>query len=200
MWTLRSSSSSPFARKIRIGAALCGLSDRMKIEPADTYDPADSLLQQNPLGKIPALVIDDGRVLYDSRVILEWLDEQAGGGKIIPKGPARYDALVMQALADGIMDANVLQVAEKRVRPQELQYQPWLDRQEGKVQRALNMLNDNPPKISGAPHVGHISLACALGQRDFRFGGTWRESYPRLIEFLDAFAAAVPAFEHTKPS
>ena len=108
MLTLRHSPSSPFVRKIRIGASVLGLDGEIRIEPADTMNPADSVRQQNPLGKIPALVLEDGTVLFDSRVILEYLDHRAGGGRIIPtEASARFSALRLQALADGIMDASV---------------------------------------------------------------------------------------------
>src|ERR1700758_601087 len=102
---LRSALASPFVRKVRCAAAFLGLEGDIKLEPADTADPSDSVRRQNPLGKIPALILDDGTVLYDSRVILEYLDHRAGGGRIVPAGPARFDALPRQALADGIMDA-----------------------------------------------------------------------------------------------
>ena len=99
---------------------MLGLDGEIRIEPADTMNPADSVRQQNPLGKIPALVLDDGTVLFDSRVILEYLDHRAGGGRIIPtEASARFSALRLQALADGIMDASVLLVYEGRWRPPE---------------------------------------------------------------------------------
>jgi glutathione S-transferase len=199
MLILRSSPASPFGRKVKIAAALCGLSDRIQVEKADTTDATDSLRQQNPLGKIPALILEDGSRLYDSRVILEWLDQEAGGGVIVPVGAARFPALVLQALADGIMDASILTIYEARYRPEEKHHQPWLDHQAGKVERALAELERNPPALDGSPHVGHITLACALGYRDFRFGGTWRADHPRLVEWLDRFAAAVPAYEATAP-
>lgn len=200
MLTLRSSPASPFGRKVQIGAALCGLSDRIKVEKADTTDIADPLRQQNPLGKIPVLMLEDGSRLYDSRVILEWLDHEAGGDVIFPEGAARFPALVLQALADGIMDASILTIYEGRYRPEERHHQPWLDHQAGKVERALAELETDPPALDGSPHVGHITLACALGYRDFRFGGTWRADHPRLVEWLDRFAAAVPAYEATRPN
>lgn len=198
MWVLRSSAASPFGRKVNIGAALCGLSDRITIEPSNPNDAADSIPMHNPLGKVPTLILDDGTALYNSRVILEWLDHQAGGGAIVPAGGERFDALTLQATADGIMDANVLIVNENR-RPAEMRYQPWLDRQEEKVQRALRLLESDPPTLSGKPHVGHISLACALGHRDFRFNGGWREYCPRLVEWLEEFEAAVPSYAATQP-
>lgn len=200
MLTLRSSPASPFGRKVNVAAALCGLSERIRVENADTTDPADNVRQQNPLGKIPVLMLDDGTAMYDSRVILEWLDAEAGGGIIIPGGPERFPTLVLQAVADGILDASILTVYEGRYRPQEKHHQPWLDHQAGKVDRALAQLERQPPALDGAPHVGHVTLACALGYRDFRFGGSWRADHPRLVAWLDQFAAAVPAFDETRPN
>ena len=199
MWVLRSSAASPFGRKVSIGAALCGLSDRITVEPSNPNDSGDSIPKHNPLGKVPALILDDGTVRYDSRVILEWLDHEAGGGVIVPTGADRFDALTLQATADGILDANVLMVTENRFRPAEMRYQPWLDRQEEKVQRALRVLEGNPPTLSPKPHVGHIALACALGHRDFRFDGSWRKDHPRLVEWLGQFEAAVPSYAATRP-
>ena len=199
MWVLRSSAASPFGRKVRIGAELCGLSDRITIEPSNPTDPGDSIQTQNPLGKIPALILEDGAVRYDSRVILEWLDDKAGGGIILPKGEERFEALTLQATADGIMDANVLVISEGRFRPAEMRHQPWVDRQEEKVRRALRTLEASPPAMSARAHVGHIALACARGHRDFRFEGDWRKAHPRLVEWLEAFEAAVPIYAATRP-
>ena len=99
---LRSSPPSPFGRKVKIAAGVLGLSDRITVEVADTNDAGDSLRDQNPLGKIPVLILENGDTIYDSRVIAEYLDDMAGGGKIIPAaGKDRLDALRLQALADG---------------------------------------------------------------------------------------------------
>ncbi|SEP80258.1 Glutathione S-transferase [Faunimonas pinastri] len=197
MWVLRSSPPSPFGRKIKIAAHLCGLFGRLQIEATNTADPEDSVRQQNPLGKIPVLITEDGTTLYDSRVILEWLDEQAGRGAIIPTEQGRFAALTMQSLADGIIDASILQVYERRFRPEEKQHQPWLDYQADKVRRGLEWLEANVADPGASPHVGEIALACALGYLDFRFDGEWRGTYPRLQQWLADFSAAVPAFEAT---
>jgi len=99
--TLRSSPTSPFVRKVRIAASVLGLEREIAIEPADTMNASDTVRQQNPLGKIPALVLEDGTVLFDSRVILDYLDHRAGGGRIVPSDAgARFAALRLQALAD----------------------------------------------------------------------------------------------------
>ncbi|HEY7998261.1 MAG TPA: glutathione S-transferase family protein [Pseudolabrys sp.] len=200
MMILRSSPASPFGRKVRIAASLLGLSDRLDVRETDLNDPADSIRMQNPVGKIPALVLDDGDVLYDSPVILDYLDHVAGGGRIIPREPkARFSALRLQALCDGILDASLLLVYEGRYRPAEMKVQSWVDRQADKVTRGLVALEQAPPALTAVPDVGQITLACALGYRDFRFSGTWRDGHPKLVAWLDKFSAQVPAFAATKP-
>jgi glutathione S-transferase len=200
MLTLRSSPASPFGRKIRIAASLLGLDGEIAIEPADTSNPSDTVRQQNPLGKIPALLLEDGTVLFDSRVILEYLDHRAGGGKIIPEDAgARFAALRLQALADGMMDASILLIYEGRWRPAERHEPKWVDHQAGKVARALAALEAAPPALDAPPDIGRIALACALGYRDFRFGGGWRQDHPRLVAWLDNFAVRIPAYAATSP-
>jgi glutathione S-transferase len=196
---LRSSPASPFARKVRIAAAVLGLDRDIKLEPADTVDPSDSVRRQNPLGKIPVLIVEDGTTFYDSPVILEYLDHRAGGGRIIPTAPAaRFAALCQEALCDGILDAAILRVYEGRWRPPEHHVAKWVDHQAGKMTRALVAMEAQPPGLDAPPHVGQITAACALGYLDLRFDGTWRRDYPRLVAWLDAFAAAVPAFGATR--
>jgi glutathione S-transferase len=198
MMKLRSSPPSPFGRKVKIAAHHLGLTDRIEVVLADTTDPADDLRRQNPLGKIPCLVLADGSSLYDSRVILEFLDLLAGGGRIIPPGFARFDALTRQALADGLMDAALLQVYEARYRPEEHRLASWTDMQAGKVERALAFFEEHGRELGAEIDVGDIALACALGYLDLRFAGTWRASKPRLAAWLDVFSADVPSFEATR--
>jgi glutathione S-transferase len=198
MLVLRSSSASPFARKVRIAAAILGLSEQMEIVGANVVEPDEALLRQNPLGKIPALVAENGETIFDSRVILEYLDALAGGGRLAPRdGPARIGALKLQALADGLMDAALLQVYETRFRQPTERSAAWVGRQADKVSRALAALEADPPEAS-ARHVGAIALACALGYLDLRFEGRWRAGHPRLVAWLDAFAEGVPAFAATR--
>jgi glutathione S-transferase len=199
MMILRSATPSPFGRKVQIALSVLGFDD-VKIEATDTIDPHDPLRAQNPLGKIPVLIADDGAVYYDSRVILEYLDDRAGGGKIIPRrSDERFAALRLQALCDGILDASILTVYEGRWRPAERHDAKWLEHQAGKVERSLAVLEAAPPpQMNGSmPNVGQISLACALGYRDLRFAGTWRAGHPRLVAWLNEFAARVPAFGAT---
>ena len=200
MLTLRHSPASPFVRKVRIAAALLGLDREITLVPADTMKPDDDVRQQNPLGKIPALILEDGTVLFDSRVILDYLDHRAGGGRIVPKDPAaRFAALRLQALCDGLMDASILVVYEGRWRQADKHEAKWVDHQAGKISRALAALEAAPPPLATPPDVGQIALACALGYRDFRFEGSWRKDHPRLVAWLVKFAAQVPAFAATKP-
>ncbi len=197
--TLRTVAPSPFGRKVRLAAAVLGLTDDIAMEGANTMDPEDSIRRQNPLGKIPALILDDGRVLYDSRVIIEYLDSLAGGGRVIPpSGDARFAALTTQALCDGLLDAAILIVYEGRFRADVEPHQPWLDYQRGKIERALDVLEQAPPPIDPVT-VGAIGAACALGYLDFRKQVDWRARNPGLIGWLDTFAAAVPAFAETRP-
>ena len=205
MMILRSSPASPFGRKVRIALSLLSFENDVTIEPTDPTDPSDSVRQQNPLGKIPVLIGEDGFAIYDSRVILDYLDERAGGGKIVPRdAKARLAALRLQALCDGIVDASILTVYESRWRKPENHEPKWLDHQAGKVARGLAALEAAPPALDLAlqalPNVGHIALACTLGYRDFRFSGSWRGEHPRLVAWLDSFAARVPAFIATRPT
>src|ERR1700691_1222388 len=183
MMILRSSPPSPFGRKVRIAVSLLGLDGEVKIEAADPTDTNDSGRQKNPLGKIPVLIAEDGVAYYDSRVILDYLDDRAGGGKIVPReAKARLAALRLQALCDGILDASILTIYETRWRKTEAHEPKWLEHQAGKVTRALTALEAAPPALeAGLPNVGQIALACVLGYRDFRFGSGWRSGHPRLV-------------------
>jgi glutathione S-transferase len=194
---LRSTPTSPFSRKVKIAAMVLGLDDQITPEFADPLKADDTLRVQNPLGKMPVLLLEDGDAVYDSVVILDYLDQLAGGGKIIPADPVgRRDALTLQALADGILDAAILIVYEGRHRPAEKHHAPWLDYQRAKIMRALGALNDAPNADAPVPvNVGTISLACALGYLDWRKQVDWRAQFPALVTWLDKFRAAVPAFD-----
>ena len=199
MMILRSTPPSPFGRKVRLSASVLDLSGDIKVEPADPNDANDSIRQQNALGKIPTLVLEDGTTLFDSRVIVEYLDHRAGGGKIIPQeSKARFAALRLQALADGMTDAQILLVYEGRFRPPEHHVKKWTDYQADKIKRGLTALEADPPALDPLPNVGQIALACFLGHRDLRFAGDWRAAHPKLVAWLDRFAAKVPAFAETK--
>ncbi len=194
---LRSVPLSPFARKARMAILHLGLSQKVEIVSADPLDPADVLRQQNPLGKIPVLMTPDGTAIYDSRVILEYLDHVAGGGIIIPDGwPARLAALTLQALCDGVMDASILIVYEGRYRPAAIHHPPWLDYQRGKVMRGLASFAEAPPDPARFD-IGTIAAACMLGYLDMRHQVDWRHEFPALVPWLDAFRARHPEYDAT---
>jgi glutathione S-transferase len=194
---LRTSLTSPFGRKTRLAALRLGLMDKIKVVDADPMNPEDVIRKVNPLGKIPALILESGQAIFDSRVILEYLDHLAGGGKIIPANiDARIKVLTAQALADGIMDAAILVVYEARHRPAEIHHKPWLDYQRGKIERGIAALAANPPDPTSFD-VGTITTACALGYLDWRKQVDWRAQQPSLIKWFDAFRAHFPEFDKT---
>jgi glutathione S-transferase len=187
MMQLLSHPLSPYGRKVRIAMALKGVEDRIEVAQVDT-NPLESpeIARANPLGKIPALVVDGDTAIFDSHVICEYLDSLAPAPALFPKGGVeRVRTLTLAALADGIMDAALLLVYEKRFRPEDKWHAPWQVRQ--------------PPDCKNGPDYGHLTLACALGYLDFRHEGKWRTGRPGLEAWLDQFAKAVPAFEATRP-
>ena len=198
MLVLRSSPPSPFGRKVRLAAAVLGLTDRIQFVATDTNDPNDELRGQNPLGKIPTLILENGETLFDSCVIVAYLDDLAGGGRIIPQGTGRFEALRQEALGDGIMDAGVLQMYEIRWRPEERREPKWVEHQSGKVERTLAFAERSLSAPAPAIHIGHIAQACALGYLDLRFEGRWRKDHPRLEAWLADFESRVPAFAETR--
>lgn len=201
MMRLLSSPASPFGRKVKIASAMKGLEDQISVETADSGNANNAELQRdNPLNKIPVLITDDGTRVYDSPIICEYLDSLAPAPRLFPAtGPERFKTLTLGALADGIMDAALLLVYERRYRDEDKRVATWTDRQQVKIDSACGYLEKNPPAWSGSPDYGHLTLACALGYLDFRHEGKWRAGHPRLVAWLDSFAAAVPAFKATTP-
>jgi glutathione S-transferase len=194
---LRSTLTSPFGRKVTMAALRLGLNDRIKVENADVSNPADPIRRDNPLGKMPVMILDDGRCLHDSRVILEYIDHLGGGGKIIPKEEKkRFAALTLQSLADGISDAALLIVYEARYRPPELRHEPWVSYQREKIERALAALRKDRPDPADFT-VGTLALSAALGYLDWRKQVDWRKTTPELITWLDAFRAKAPEYDAT---
>jgi glutathione S-transferase len=174
-----------------------GLSDRVAMQPADTRDENDTLRQQNPLGKMPCLLRADGSAIYDSGVIVEFLQDVAGTDRLLPAGgPARFEMLTSARLADGITEAAILMIYEGRFRDPSRQSQPWLDHQRGKITRALAAFEAAAPNPARTDIVS-IGLSCALGYLDWRKPVEWRPAYPRLAAWLAAFSANEPAFDRT---
>ncbi|MFL2845607.1 MAG: glutathione S-transferase family protein [Candidatus Puniceispirillaceae bacterium] len=195
------SPSSPFGRKVKIAGQVLGFHHELTEVPINTLDAASGICDVNPLGKIPALE-DNGSTLYDSRVIMEYLDAKAGGGKIIPlDGSIRFDALRRAALADGILDAAVLVVYETRMRPEDKYVDTFVSRQRDKIIRGLKAVAATAPSYqSGAmPDIGEIGLACVLDYLDFRKQVNWRDHSASLAGWLNDFAAAVPGYSDSMP-
>ncbi len=195
------SPASPFARKVRVSALELGLAERIELLQISLspVSPHTDLRQHNPLGKIPALITDEGAALYDSPVICEYLDALAGGARLWPAaGPARWRALTRQALADGITDAAVLVRYEQAVRPEPLRWAQWIEGQWLKIRTALEALERD--SLEGVFDIGTISVACALGYLDFRFAEEgWRARLPRLAAWY-ALISERASLAATRPS
>ena len=197
-FVLRSTATSPFGRKVRLAIDVLGLTGRVTLVPADTLDENDSLRLQNPLGKMPCLLRADGSAIYDSGVIIEFLQDIAGTDRLLPaQGDSRFKALTLARLADGITEAALLMVYEGRFREPGTHSQRWLQHQRGKIARALAAFEAAPPDPAKTDIVA-IGLACALGYLDWRQPVEWRPEHPRLVVWLAAFAANEPAFARTQ--
>ena len=197
-FVLRSSLTSPFGRKVRMAVEVLGLGSRVTLAHADTLDDNDTLRRQNPLGKMPCLVTDDGTAIYDSGVIIEFLADVAGSDQLIPpRGPERFQTLTRARLADGITDAAILMIYDSRFRPGEPPSARWLAHQRGKIVRALAVFEASPPDPRKTDIVA-IGLGCALAYLDWRKPVEWRQDHPRLAAWLAAFAEHEPAFDRTR--
>ncbi len=193
---LMSTPTSPFGRKVKIAAIAYGLKARLQIETGDPWADDTPLRSANPLGKMPVLITPDGKAIYDSGVILEYFDTLLVSPRLFP-AERRLDTLIHHALGDGLIEAGLLITYERLRRPAEYTYAPWIDHQRGKIERALeSLLHDAPDP--GIADAGSITIACALGYLDWRKQYDWRAACPALVDWLDTFAAAVPAFDATK--
>ena len=170
------------------------LESGITVVPADTLDESDTLRLQNPLGKIPCLLLPDGAALYDSRVIIDYLQDIAGTERLCPRqGETRYRLLTRATLADGIADAALLMVYEGRFRDPGTHSERWLSHQRGKINRALAAFERDLPSPDKTD-IASISLACALGYLDWRQPVVWRPDFPALAGWLAAFAAHEPSY------
>jgi len=191
-------SPSPYSSKVRMAAAYAGVS--IEAVPAKTDDEPPELLAVNPLGKIPALVLDDGTAVFDSRAITQYLNRLSKNA-LFPRNPEkRTEAEVLEALADGICDSALAMVYERRFRPEEKVSEPWLDRQWRKIARALDALNANPPRLPKKITAGHIALRAALGYLALRFAGKWEKGRSRLVRWAARFDVKFPALKACLPA
>ena len=183
--------SSPYVRKVRIVMAEKKLDYEFVLE--DVWAADSTIAQSNPLGKVPCLVMEGGEALFDSRVIVEYLDTLSPVGKLIPAvGRERAEVKTWEALADGVMDAAILARMEAHWpgRAQGERSKAWIDRQLGKVNTSVKAmsqgLGDKPYCAGIYLSLADIAVGCALGYLDFRFPDIdWRGSYPNLAKLQD---------------
>jgi glutathione S-transferase len=193
------SPKSPYVRKVMICARELGLVERLELvrSVAAMLKPNVRLMQDNPLSKIPALVLDDGFTLFDSVVICEYLND-LGQGTLFPRqSTEKWQSLRWHALGDGFLDALILWRNE---REREVPLEALIDAFELKTQACLKQLDDEAQALNEVPFsIGHVAVGCALGYLDYRFGAlNWREVAPRLAEWYEETRAR-PSFESTEP-
>ena len=193
---------SPFVRKVMVALHETGLADRVeRVRTVVAMDaPNGELMRDNPLSKLPTLVLDDGQPLFDSRVICEYLDGLQAGAKLFPADPAaRFQALRWQALGDGLLDLLILWRYE-RARAPEARSTPNLVAFTAKAAVTLARLETEAAALMAAPFgIGQITIAVALGYLDFRFADfPWRKGRPALAEWFDGVAAR-PSMAMTVP-
>lgn len=181
---------SPFVRKVRVVIRETGQLDAIE-EVAVTTSALDTdpgLMAANPLGKIPALIREDGPAIYDSRVITRYLDARVGAG-LYPDARL-WEILTLEATADGIMEAGVLMVYEGRLRPEAQQSPQWVEAQWGKLSRSLDAVNARwMSHLAGPLNMGQIAIGCALGYLDLRHDArNWREGRDALAAWFTEFS------------
>jgi glutathione S-transferase len=191
------SPTSPYVRKVRACAITREIDDRIELVPTNPNVSEPAFVAINPLSKVPALVTDDGVALFDSPVICEYLDSIGDALPMFPEhGPARWRALKLQAMGDGILDASVPRRGEM-MKPQDEGRAAWIARQKAAVDRTVDALEADPPYRH--VDIGSITVACALGYLDFRFAAQpWRDGRPKLAAWYEAFAQN-PGIAQTVP-
>lgn len=192
------SSASPYSAKVRMAAAYAGI-DVEAVSVSTSERPAQ-LIGANPLGKIPTLLLDDGRGVFDSRVITQYLNRESKNALFPRNADKRIEAEMLEALADGICDCALAMVYERRLRPEDMVFEPWLDAQWTKIVASLDMLNANPPKLPKKITVGQIALRACLGYLGLRFAGKWEKGRGRLTRWVARFDEKFPELKAYVPS
>ena len=193
--------NSPYARKVRVVAMEKHI--ELMLQEVVLADPDCIVKNHNPLGKVPVLILDDGDSIYDSRVIVEYLDNHAPGTHLIPtNNTSKIAARRWEALADGVCDAAVSAMLEQRKAP-EKQSQANIDKQLEKVKRGLEVLNLDIIKkkwcVSETFGLADIALGCMLGYVDLRFKQlNWQDNYPNLAKHYSLLVKR-PSFKQTLP-
>jgi glutathione S-transferase len=193
---------SPFVRKVVVAAIELGLRERIELvaTTVSPVKPSEALNAVNPLGKIPALVTDDNDLLYDSSVIVEYLDELAGGGKLIPRdGAERFRVKRLEALADGMADAAILARYEIALRPEAKRWDEWVKGQTEKVMRGFDMLESAAWLFDDRIDAGKIAVGAHVGYIDLRFPDLgWRQGRETIARWYAAFSER-PSMAATRP-
>ena len=182
---------SPYVRKCLVVAHELGLDARITLLPSSAHPVTrdQAIIVNNPLGKVPTLLTDDGQALYDSRVICEYLDDLAGGTLFPKTTKARWEALTLQSLADGMLDAALLARYEDVARPEAIRWKEWRAGQLDKIETSLAHLEGNLQTLAGRVDIGSLSIACALWYLDVRFAELqWRGRYPKVADWYLAFS------------
>ena len=192
------SPASPFAAKARMAASHCGITiDSVK---TDTSAEPEELIEANPLGKIPALVLDNGQTIFDSSVICDYFDK-ISGNQLQPQTVEGWQtAKVYEAAVDGTIDALILTVYEVRFRPDDKRHQPWVDKQMRKANRGVAYLEAHLDGIGKETTIAHLALASLLGWMGIRFEEKLATDHPKLKAWIDAFPKTFPAYEQLKPA
>jgi glutathione S-transferase len=182
------SAASPFVRKVRIAAIELGLIDRIEFVPTTVAPgtPNEEYSKITPVKKLPVLILDNGEVVLDSYVIVEYLDELAGGGKLIPaSGPLRWKIKTDHSLLQGMLDSMLLCRYEGMVRPKELFWKAWADDHWSRAWNGMALFEQEASAMLARPlDIAQIGLTCVLGYADFRFADCgWRKAYPNLDAF-----------------
>lgn len=203
---LLGSPTSPFVRKCRVVAHETGQAADVKVTflGLTPVAPNGAVTRQNPLDKVPVLLLDDGPAIFDSRVIVEYLDAQSRRGRLFPNlGPARWRALRLQTLGDGIMDAAVLARFYTVTGPEKYHWPEFIDGQINKVTQTLDVLESEAGENWQDLTIGTIAVACALGYLDFRYSATldWRSGRNTLAAWYATFTGrdSMRATEHYQP-
>lgn len=193
--------ASPFVRKVMVVLHEAGLRDEVEIVTTSgtAIEPGTHPVGINPLGKIPTLERPDGPALFDSRVICRYLADRAEA-PLYPPPPRLWEALTLEALGDGIMEASILMVYESRLRPEEMRFAPWVEAQWGKIARALDAIESRwMSHLAGRFDIGQIAIGCALGHLDLRHGARdWRRGRPALAAWAERLAGR-PSMAATVP-
>ncbi|WP_273725396.1 glutathione S-transferase [Brucella gallinifaecis] len=191
------SPASPYSAKVRMAATYAEIP--FESVTVTTSAEPENLINANPLGKIPTLITDDGKSVFDSRAIMQYLN-RVSGNKIFPRNAEkRTDAERYEAIADGLADVLLAHFYERRTRPEEKIYQPWLDLQWRKAERALDLLNEAPPRLAAKLHGGHIAIAATLGYLALRFEGHWERGRPKLKKWMKRFEELHPELSKLLP-